>query len=146
MMHLSRLAEELIVWSTDEFGFASMGEAFTSGSSIMPQKRNPDYAELVRGKTGRVYGALMALLSTLKGLPLTYNRDLQEDKAPLFDAADTVLASLEATEGMMRTARFNAARMRSGDGRKRRARHGLCRLPRRKGSAVPPGPHHRYRV
>ena len=112
MMHLSRLAEELIVWSTDEFGFASLGEAFTSGSSIMPQKRNPDYAELVRGKTGRVYGALMALLSTLKGLPLTYNRDLQEDKAPLFDAADTVLASLDATEGMVRTARFDAARMR----------------------------------
>ena len=112
MMHLSRLAEELIVWSTDEFGFASMGEAYTSGSSIMPQKRNPDYAELVRGKTGRVYGALVALLSTLKGLPLTYNRDLQEDKAPLFDAADTVLASLDATEGMVRTARFDAARMR----------------------------------
>ena len=89
-----------------------MGEAFTSGSSIMPQKRNPDYAELVRGKTGRVYGSLMTLLSTLKGLPLTYNRDLQEDKAPLFDAADTVLASLDATKGMMRTARFDAARMR----------------------------------
>ena len=112
MMHLSRLAEELIVWSTDEFGFASMAESFTSGSSIMPQKRNPDYAELVRGKTGRVYGALVALLSTLKGLPLTYNRDLQEDKAPLFDAADTVLASLDATEGMVRTVRFDAARMR----------------------------------
>ena len=112
MMHLSRLADELIIWSTDEFGFASMGEAFTSGSSIMPQKRNPDYAELVRGKTGRVYGALVTLLSTFKGLPLTYNRDLQEDKAPLFDAADTVLASLEAIEGMVRTARFDAARMR----------------------------------
>ena len=112
MMHLSRLAEELIVWSTDEFGFASLGEGYTSGSSIMPQKRNPDYAELVRGKTGRVYGALVALLSTLKGLPLTYNRDLQEDKAPLFDTADTVLASLAATEGMVRTARFDAARMR----------------------------------
>ena len=112
MMHLSRLAEELIVWSTDEFGFVGMAESFTSGSSIMPQKRNPDYAELVRGKTGRVYGALMTLLSTLKGLPLSYNRDLQEDKVPLFDVADTVLASLEATEGMVRTARFDAARMR----------------------------------
>ncbi len=112
MTHLSRLAEELIVWSSDEFGFVSMGEAFTSGSSIMPQKRNPDFAELVRGKTGRVYGDLTALLSTLKGLPLAYNRDLQEDKGPLFDAADTVLASLNATEGMVSTARFNAGRMR----------------------------------
>ena len=112
MMHLSRLAEELIMWSTDEFGFVGMAEAFTSGSSIMPQKRNPDYAELVRGKTGRVYGALTALLSTLKGLPLSYNRDLQEDKAPLFDAADTVLASLGAMEGMVKTAKFDAVRMR----------------------------------
>ena len=112
MTHLSRLAEELIVWSSDEFGFVSMAESFTSGSSIMPQKRNPDFAELVRGKTGRVYGALITLLSTLKGLPLTYNRDLQEDKEPLFDAADTVLTSLEAMEGMIRTARFDAGRMR----------------------------------
>ena len=112
MTHLSRLAEELIVWSSDEFGFVSMAEAFTSGSSMMPQKRNPDFAELVRGKTGRVYGSLVTLLSTLKGLPLTYNRDLQEDKAPLFDAADTVLASLETAEGMVRTARFDSGRMR----------------------------------
>lgn len=112
MTHLSRLAEELIVWSSDEFGFVSMDEGFTSGSSMMPQKRNPDFAELVRGKTGRVYGSLVTLLSTLKGLPLTYNRDLQEDKAPLFDAADTVLACLNAAEGMVRTARFDAARMR----------------------------------
>ena len=112
MTHLSRLAEELIVWSSDEFGFVSMDEGFTSGSSMMPQKRNPDFAELVRGKTGRVYGSLVTLLSTLKGLPLTYNRDLQEDKAPLFDAADTVLASLNAAEGMVRTARFDSGRMR----------------------------------
>ena len=112
MTHLSRLAEELIVWSSDEFGFVSMDEAFTSGSSMMPQKRNPDFAELIRGKTGRVYGSLVAMLSTLKGLPLTYNRDLQEDKAPLFDAADTVLAALEAAEGMVRTARFDSGRMR----------------------------------
>ena len=111
MTHLSRLAEELIIWSSDEFGFVSLGEAFTSGSSIMPQKRNPDFAELVRGKTGRVYGDLMALLTTLKGLPLTYNRDLQEDKAPLFETADTVLASLDAIEGMVRTAQFDAVRM-----------------------------------
>ena len=112
MTHLSRLAEELIVWSSDEFGFVSMDEAFTSGSSMMPQKRNPDFAELIRGKAGRVYGSLVTLLSTLKGLPLTYNRDLQEDKAPLFDAADTVIASLEAAEGMIRTARFDSVRMR----------------------------------
>ena len=112
MTHLSRMAEELIVWSSDEFGFVSMDAAFTSGSSMMPQKRNPDFAELVRGKTGRVYGSLVTLLSTLKGLPLTYNRDLQEDKAPLFDAADTVLASLETAEGMVRTARFDSGRMR----------------------------------
>ncbi len=112
MTHLSRLAEELIVWSSDEFGFVSLAEAFTSGSSIMPQKRNPDFAELVRGKTGRVYGGLVALLTTLKALPLTYNRDLQEDKTLLFDAADTVLASLDAMEGMVRTARFDAAQMR----------------------------------
>ena len=112
MTHLSRLVEDLVIWSSDEFGFVSMDAAFTSGSSIMPQKRNPDYAELVRGKTGRVYGDLVALLSTLKALPLTYNRDLQEDKAPLFDAADTVLASLEAIEGMVRTARFDTGRMR----------------------------------
>ncbi len=112
MTHLSRMAEELIVWSSDEFGFVGMDDAFTSGSSMMPQKRNPDFAELVRGKTGRVYGSLVTLLSTLKGLPLTYNRDLQEDKAPLFDAADTVLASLEAAEGMVRTARFDTSSMR----------------------------------
>ena len=112
MTHLSRLAEELIIWSSDEFAFVSMDDAFTSGSSMMPQKRNPDFAELVRGKTGRVYGSIVTLLTTLKGLPLTYNRDLQEDKAPLFDAADTVLASLEAAEGMVRTARFDSVRMR----------------------------------
>ena len=112
MTHLSRLAEELVVWSSDEFGFVSMDDSFTSGSSMMPQKRNPDFAELVRGKTGRVYGSLVTLLSTLKGLPLTYNRDLQEDKAPLFDAADTVIASLEAAEGMIRTARFDPTGMR----------------------------------
>ncbi len=90
MMHLSRLCEELILWSTPEFGFIEIGDAYTTGSSIMPQKKNPDVAELVRGKTGRVFGDLTALLTLMKGLPLTYNRDLQEDKEPLFDAADTV--------------------------------------------------------
>jgi argininosuccinate lyase len=90
MMHLSRLCEELILWSTPEYGFITIGDAYTTGSSIMPQKKNPDVAELVRGKTGRVYGDLTALLTLMKGLPLTYNRDLQEDKEPLFDASDTV--------------------------------------------------------
>jgi len=90
MMHLSRLCEELILWSTPEYGFITIGDAFTTGSSIMPQKKNPDVAELVRGKTGRVYGGLTALLTLMKGLPLTYNRDLQEDKEPLFEASDTV--------------------------------------------------------
>lgn len=90
MMHLSRLCEELVLWSTSEFRFIEIGDAYTTGSSIMPQKKNPDVAELVRGKTGRVYGDLTALLTLTKGLPLTYNRDLQEDKEPLFDASDTV--------------------------------------------------------
>ncbi len=89
-MHLSRLAEELVLWSTSEFGFVEMGDEVTTGSSIMPQKKNPDMAELVRGKTGKVYGALVALLTTMKALPLAYNRDMQEDKEPLFDALDTV--------------------------------------------------------
>ena len=90
MMHLSRMCEELVLWSTPEFGFITIGDAFTTGSSIMPQKKNPDVAELVRGKTGRVYGDLTALLTLMKGLPLTYNRDMQEDKEPAFDASDTL--------------------------------------------------------
>ncbi|MCA9472812.1 MAG: argininosuccinate lyase [Nitrospira sp.] len=94
MMHLSRLSEELILWSSQEFQFIEMSDAFCTGSSMMPQKKNPDVAELVRGKTGRVYGHLMSLLTTLKGLPLSYNRDLQEDKEPLFDALDTVNQSV----------------------------------------------------
>jgi argininosuccinate lyase len=112
MAHLSRLAEELIIWSSDEFGFVSLADEFTSGSSIMPQKRNPDFAELIRGKTGRVYGSLMALLTTIKGLPLTYNRDLQEDKEGLFDTADTVITSLESAAGMISGLTINADRMR----------------------------------
>ena len=112
MAHLSRLAEELIIWSSDEFGFISLPEEFTSGSSIMPQKRNPDFAELIRGKTGRVYGSLVALLTTIKGLPMTYNRDLQEDKEGLFDAADTVITSLESASGMISGLKINVDRMR----------------------------------
>ncbi len=94
MMHLSRLCEELIIWSTQEFDFIEISDSFATGSSIMPQKKNPDIPELIRGKTGRVYGHLMALLTTMKGLPLTYNKDIQEDKEPLFDTVDTVEKSL----------------------------------------------------
>jgi len=96
MMHLSRLSEELILWSSGEFGFVELPDSFCTGSSIMPQKKNPDVPELVRGKTGRVYGDLMALLTVMKGLPLAYNKDMQEDKEPVFDAADTVRGSLRA--------------------------------------------------
>jgi argininosuccinate lyase len=110
MMHLSRLAEELVLWTTQEWHFAHIGEAFTTGSSIMPQKQNPDMAELVRGKTGRVYGDLIALLTVMKGLPLAYNRDMQEDKEPLFDAVDTTGASLEIMGRMMATVTFDAER------------------------------------
>lgn len=112
MVHLSRLAEEIILWSTPEFGFVTLDDAWCTGSSIMPQKRNPDIAELVRGKTGVVIGALVQLLTLLKGLPLTYNRDLQEDKAIVFNAVDTTLASLSATSQLVATATFNAERMR----------------------------------
>jgi argininosuccinate lyase len=110
MMHLSRFAEELVLWSSQEWRFAEIGEAFTTGSSIMPQKKNPDMAELVRGKTGRVYGDLIALLTVMKGLPLAYNRDMQEDKEPLFDAADTLQSSLNVFTGMVKTLAFNRER------------------------------------
>jgi argininosuccinate lyase len=111
MMHLSRLAEELILWSSSEFGFIEIGEAFTTGSSIMPQKKNPDAAELARGKTGRVYGHLMGMLTTMKSLPLAYNRDMQEDKEGLFDTVDTLHASLEVSAGMVRTIKVNTERI-----------------------------------
>jgi len=114
MVHLSRLAEELIVWSTDEFGFITLADAWSTGSSIMPQKKNPDFAELVRGKTGRVIGDLTSLLVTLKGLPLAYNKDMQEDKEPAFDAIDTYADSLRAMSGMISTLRVNEDRMRAG--------------------------------
>ncbi len=112
MVHLSRLAEELIFWSTPEFGFVTLDDAWCTGSSIMPQKRNPDMAELVRGKTGQVFGALVQLLTMLKGLPLTYNRDLQEDKAAVFSAVDTTVASLSVMEKVVGTATFHKERMR----------------------------------
>ncbi len=112
MMHLSRLSEELILWTSWEFKFVEMDNAFSTGSSIMPQKKNSDMAELVRGKTGRVYGELMALLTTLKGLPLAYNKDMQEDKEGVFDAVDTVKMCLGVTEGMISTMKINADNMR----------------------------------
>ncbi len=106
-MHLSRLSEDVILWASSEFKFIHISDAYTTGSSLMPQKKNPDVAELTRGKTGRVYGNLMSLLTTLKGLPMTYNRDMQEDKEPVFDSVDTVKASLAVFTGMMRGVKAN---------------------------------------
>ena len=111
MMHLSRFSEEMCLWSSTEFGFIELDDAFATGSSMMPQKKNPDIAELVRGKTGRVYGHLLAMLTTLKGLPLTYNKDLQEDKEGLFDAIDTVKFSLAVYADMLTTMTVNVDRM-----------------------------------
>ncbi|MDM8214304.1 argininosuccinate lyase [Enterococcus hirae] len=111
MMHLSRLAEEIIFWSSHEFKFIELSDGFSTGSSIMPQKKNPDMAELIRGKTGRVYGDLMGLLTTMKGLPLAYNKDLQEDKEGVFDAYKTVKSCLKIMSGMLRTMHINRAHM-----------------------------------
>jgi argininosuccinate lyase len=112
MMHLSRFCEDLIIWSTDEFQFVEISDAFTTGSSIMPQKKNPDVAELIRGKTGRVYGNLVALLTMMKGLPMTYNRDLQEDKEPLFNTIDIVKDCFQVFSDMIGRLKFNRERMR----------------------------------
>ncbi|HET6477749.1 MAG TPA: argininosuccinate lyase [Dehalococcoidales bacterium] len=117
MMHLSRLAEEIILWSSAEFNFIDLDEAYATGSSIMPQKKNPDIAELVRGKTGRVYGHLTAFLTTMKALPLAYNRDLQEDKEGLFDTADTLLASLDICTGLISTLKVNTESAAAAVGR-----------------------------
>jgi argininosuccinate lyase len=110
-INLSRFAEEIIIWASAEFNYVKLADAFSTGSSIMPQKKNPDVAELTRGKTGRIIGDLTGLLSTLKALPLSYNRDLQEDKEPVFDIADTLLLILPAFTGMVATMEFNTARM-----------------------------------
>ncbi len=111
MMHMSRFCEDLVIWSGGEFGFVDMPDAFTTGSSIMPQKKNPDVAELIRGKTGRVYGDLIAILTVMKGLPMTYDRDLQEDKEPLFDTVDTVKACLSVLADMTSKLKFNREKM-----------------------------------
>ncbi|MBP5194715.1 MAG: argininosuccinate lyase [Lachnospiraceae bacterium] len=107
MMHLSRFSEEVIIWNSNEYRFVTIDDGFSTGSSIMPQKKNPDIAELVRGKTGRVYGALMSMLTTMKGIPLAYDKDMQEDKEVSFDAIDTVRESLQMFEGMVSTMKFN---------------------------------------
>lgn len=112
-VHLSRLAEELVLWATPQFGFVTLSDQFSTGSSIMPQKKNPDAAELVRGKSGRVFGALTGLLTTLKGLPLTYSKDMQEDKEPVFDAAETALLCVEAMWGMVADMQVHADRMKA---------------------------------
>jgi argininosuccinate lyase len=112
MMHLSRIAEELVLWSSKEFDFIELGDEFTTGSSIMPQKKNPDIAELIRGKTGRVYGCLITVLTLMKGLPLSYNRDMQEDKEPMFNTADTVKSCLEIMIEMIRNIKFKPENMK----------------------------------
>ena len=112
MMHLSRFSEEIILWSSSEFGFVDLDDAFSTGSSIMPQKKNPDIAELVRGKTGRVYGDLTTLLTVMKGIPLAYNKDMQEDKEAVFDAVDTAKICLELFAAMLDTATFKVATLR----------------------------------
>ena len=111
MMHLSRFCEEIIVWNSNEYQFIEIDDAYSTGSSIMPQKKNPDIAELVRGKTGRVYGALISLLTTMKGIPLAYNKDMQEDKELAFDAIDTVKDCLSLFNGMISTMKFNKQTM-----------------------------------
>ena len=111
MTHLSRLCEDIVIWSSEEFGFIRLSDGYSSGSSMMPQKRNPDYAELIRGKSGRVIGSLVSVLTTLKGLPLTYNRDLQEDKPPLMDAYETVVGCLTAARGMIGEMTVSISRM-----------------------------------
>jgi argininosuccinate lyase len=116
MVHISRMAEELILWSSEEFSFIEISDAYTTGSSIMPQKKNPDVAELMRGKTARVFGSLVSLLTLMKGLPLSYNRDMQEDKEPLFDTCDTVKATLSLLAEMLGGIAFRRERMESGAG------------------------------
>ena len=142
-IHLSRIGEEFVLWTSEEFGFARLDDAYATGSSMLPQKKNPDIAELARGKAGRLIGNLTGLLATLKGLPLAYNRDLQEDKEPLFDSVDQVALGLAADR---RDDRVGDVRHRA-DGRRRRRRddggHRSRRVARRPRHTVPRGPRHR---
>ena len=140
MMHLSRLAEELILWSSSEFGFCSLPDAFCSGSSIMPQKKNPDACELIRAKTGRVYGDLIALLTVLKALPLAYNKDLQEDKEPVFDATDTVHGSLTIMSGLIAGLEFDRDRMLNAASDPQIAATDLADRMVQEGHSIPGGP------
>jgi len=143
-IHLSNLAEDLIVWASREFGFVEIADAYATGSSLMPQKKNPDSLELLRGKSGRVIGHLTGLLTTLKGLPTAYNKDLQEDKEPLFDAVDTLKMELPIAAGVIRTLKVNA-RPDGGRPGRRDARHGPGRLPGAEGSPVSSEPSPRGR-
>ena len=139
-VHLSRLGEEIVLWSSDEFGFVHLADAYATGSSMLPQKKNPDIAELARGRPGRLIGDLTGLLATLKGLPLAYNRDLQEDKEPLFDALDQVGGGLAAMAGLLATAHLGH---RAHAGRRRhpvRGRRRPGRVAGRAGDALPRGP------
>ena len=136
-IHLSRIGEEIVLWATEEFGFIHLPDAYSTGSSMLPQKKNPDIAELARGKAGRVVGDLVGFLTTLKGLPLAYNRDLQEDKEPLFDALDTCAMSLRALAGMLDAVEFVEERMASGGRQLDDGGHRPGRAPRARGRAVP---------
>ena len=143
MMHLSRFSEEIILWCSWEFKFVELDDAYSTGSSIMPQKKNPDVAELVRGKTGRVYGDLVTLLAMMKSLPLAYNKDMQEDKEALFDAIDTVDMCLPVFTAMVDTMKVLPPEYAQGGQRRLYQRHRLRRLSGQEGDALPPGLHHR---
>ena len=143
MMHLSRFSEEIILWCSWEFKFIELDDAYSTGSSIMPQKKNPDVAELVRGKTGRVYGDLMGLLTAMKGLPLAYNKDMQEDKEPVFDAVDTVKLCLPVFAGMIAHHEGAAGEHAPGGRGRVHQRHRLRRLPHQEGHALPGRLHRR---
>ena len=146
-LHLSRLAEELIIWASAPFGFVKLSDEFSTGSSIMPQKRNPDAAELVRGHSGRIVGALTSLMVTMKGLPLAYSKDMQDDKEPVFEARDLLMLSLQALAGMVETVEFVPERMREAAAQGYLDRDRPRRLAGARGRrAVPRGaPHHRPR-
>ena len=146
MMHFSRMSEELILWASGEFGFIRLADEFTTGSSIMPQKRNPDFAELARGKTGRVYGDLMGLLTTLKGLPLTYNRDLQEDKEGFFDTVDTLQTTISVFAAMLPGLELQTERVESLAGESGMLATDLADYLVGKGSAIPRGPRRHARA
>ena len=143
---LSRIAEEVILWATKEFAFVTLHDAYSTGSSIMPQKKNPDIAELARGKAGRLIGNLTGLLATLKGLPLAYNRDLQEDKEPVFDAVDTLEVLLPAFAGMIATLTFDTERMAELAPAGLLAGHRHRRMAGPPGRAVPRGARARRRL